>query len=1238
MEEAFSLLYPICMNLTDDSTTWADGVPQLSEIISSMGDVELQEIKDFVVFPLRFILFRLRDRPASPRRNYLLEQALNCLEPLLLRVRVSKSLFLQQLLGELCVVLGCPTETSNVSEAVKLAVVKSIKALLRSASKDSLKSIFDVSYLPSLGHAVSTLLALAEREAARALRLHALECLLLLFQSEGDRATSAHDPATSTGPRASVSADRSDLTLPRRTGPEVNGNESNCTRCSYQSSCLSGADLVVVGDALTPLLPGIVISMSQIIMGDVKQGHKVTLLAVRAWMQVVLLVLDDDFFKNIEPQRVAEGISKPQQEHSAKGISKPQQEHSAKGISEPQQEHSAKGISEPQQGHSAKGISEPQQGHSAKGISEPQQEHSAEGISEPQQEHSAKGISEPQQEHSAKGISEPQQEHSDKGISEENMNDPRLAQLQVRRSADWVRKCMDKLSLLLQCVCTSLEVHQAWQVRVEAATFAGRLLTTSATSLGSVSQGVLLDLLLGTIRDDHPRVRARGQIELAKLFNEANQRFQFEDALQDKLYKTATHLVHLVRSGTDTEKLMVVGRLQGCILVLREHVSIALNSLPHLKQLLRSLFLLLAPDPEHGQLLDVSMEIDKPNYSTDWPNLDCHVSDWPMPGAPRKQFASFSEVCVYHAIQQVCRLLGYYGDLQLLTCEILEELHDSEQHRVAATMVLVEVIVGAAGCGLSYVLWDRHEARLSEGEIKQLSKALVEEFTSPQHWQLDVYQEMGHLKCDDNAWNGRRLMAIAAKPAEHLGSVGHFGPALHTVAWRLRVQIEGLAAFAGVLGPQFQPLLQSCLFPLLEKAGESSLAISHTARLALRAIARALRLPSPRHLVSDNVDYLLDAVSTGLRFGGTGAEGQAALRVLRATLQRSNRRSLPILRHVALDMLSALDVHHSTRATLYCSAILALAQALERWFAAPTDASEASHNPSTSCSDQSISPLLSSPIDDANGCMEDRSTVPVSAKDVERFFLEYHRNRRLAQGKPESGDPSAVTEVEGEVQDVATTMAGIGEVPEVSDSGSEGPSALPLHVCLGKELLERSTHLLPHHNLTVRLQMLEVAGCCVRVLRSHKEDLLPAANQLWFALVPRLLADDSCVVLAAFKLLGILAQSCGDFLRHRVISEVLPRLSSSLLNQAMISAREGALYSYTQASRLQYAALKSIGPMCLALGLVAEDIEKVAAAALPYLSNRQPKHLQESAIGNWSCFGVSRSSSHWSTRDQSSPY
>uniref|UniRef100_A0A8C4WZ11 Uncharacterized protein n=1 Tax=Eptatretus burgeri TaxID=7764 RepID=A0A8C4WZ11_EPTBU len=243
-------------------------------------------------------------------------------------------------------------------------------------------------------------------------------------------------------------------------------------------------------------------------------------------------------------------------------------------------------------------------------------------------------------------------------------------------------------------------------------------------------------------------------------------------------------------------------------------------------------------------------------------------------------------------------------------------------------MVLVEVVVGAAGYGLSHVLWNRHETRISEEELKQLSKALVEEFTSPQHWQLDVDREMGHLKCDDHAWNGRRLNAIAAKPAKHLGSVGHFSQVLHTVAWRLRVQIEGLAALAGVLGPQFQPLLQPCLFPLIEKAGESSLAISHTARLALRAIARALGLPSPRHLVSDNVDYLLDAVSTGLRFGGTGVQGQAALRVLRATLQRSNRKSLPILRHAALDLLSALDVHHSTRAALYCSALHALAQAL----------------------------------------------------------------------------------------------------------------------------------------------------------------------------------------------------------------------------------------------------------------------------------------------------------------------
>uniref|UniRef100_A0A8C4QHT6 TELO2 interacting protein 1 n=1 Tax=Eptatretus burgeri TaxID=7764 RepID=A0A8C4QHT6_EPTBU len=835
---AFHLLRPICLQLTEDATT--EGLLWLSQTIASLGNVELQELQEYVVFPLRFIIHRLPSMPACRRRTSVFEKSLHCLVQVLVRTRVSNCVFMQELFGELCMVLGPPTEESKVSEDLKVSVVKSLKALLTSALDDSLKSIFDFFFLPSLGHAVVTLLSLAERETARHLRLDALDCLLLLLQTD-DRATS-----------------------------------------TYQSSCLRGTDLFIVGDALASLLPGIVNSLSRIITGDIKQGHKVTVLAVRAWMQVVLLVLDDEFLKNT--QEVPPGIFK-----------------------------------------------------------------------------------------------------QDAGLK-----DPRLADLRVWRSSDWVQKSvMEKLSLRLQSVCTFLEVHQAWQVRLEAATFAGRLLTTSATSLGSVSQGFLLDLLLSTIRDDHPRVCARGRSELAKLFDETNQRFQFEDTLRDQLYKTATHLVHLVPFGTDTEKLMVVGRLQGCLLVLREHVSVALNSLPHLKQLLRSLFLLLAPDPVHGQLLDVSMETDEPNYSTDWPNVDCRVSDWPMPGAPHKQFASFSEVCVYRAIQQVCRLLGYYGDLQLLTCEILEEFHDSEQHR--CVIVAFDVIA---------------------------------------------------------------------------------------------------------------------LFLLLLLLG----------RLKIISIS------------SSHSSFLLP----------------------------------------------------------------------ERWFSAPAEASEASQNPSTSCSDQSVSPVLSSPIDDVTGCMEDyRSTVPVSAEDVERFFLQYHRDQ-----------------AEGGVQGVATPMAGdLGSgIGELSDSGPEGCSKLPLHVCLCKELLERSTHLLAHHNLTIRLQMLEVAGCCVRVLRSHKEDLLPAAHQLWFALVPRLLGDDPRVVLAAFELLGILAQCCGDFLRHRVVSEVLPRLSSSLLNQAMISARAGALYSYTQASRLQYAALKSVGPMCLALGL-GMDIEKVAAAALPYLSNRQPEHLQESAIG-----------------------
>lgn len=69
------------------------------------------------------------------------------------------------------------------------------------------------------------------------------------------------------------------------------------------------------------------------------------------------------------------------------------------------------------------------------------------------------------------------------------------------------------------------------------------------------------------------------------------------------------------------------------------------------------------------------------------------------------------------------------------------------------------------------------------------------------------------------------------------------------------------------------------------------------------------------------------------------------------------------------------------------------------------------------------------------------------------------------------------------------------------------------------------------------------------------------------------------------QVLCVLGESCGDFLRKRVSKEVLPRLTSSLMKQAEVSARSGPVYTHTLAYKLQLAVLQGLGPLCVKLDL-----------------------------------------------------
>ncbi|KAI2649424.1 hypothetical protein H4Q32_015376 [Labeo rohita] len=165
--------------------------------------------------------------------------------------------------------------------------------------------------------------------------------------------------------------------------------------------------------------------------------------------------------------------------------------------------------------------------------------------------------------------------------------------------------------------------------------------------------------------------------------------------------------------------------------------------------------------------------------------------------------------------------------------------------------------------------------------------------------------------------------------------------------------------------------------------------------------------------------------------------------------------------------------------------------------------------------------------------------------------------------------------------------------PPASDEDTDGPAEkkeLPLHIQIAKDVMERCIHLLSDSNLRIRLKVvLDILELCVFVLCECEDELLP-------------------------MVLCVLGESCGDFLRKRVSKEVLPRLTSSLVKQAEVSARSGPVYTHTLAYKLQLAVLQGLGPLCVKLDLMEADLDRVIDACLPYLSCRQPIKLQEACL------------------------
>ncbi|XP_065422428.1 TELO2-interacting protein 1 homolog isoform X1 [Chrysemys picta bellii] len=1017
-QEAFGILRPVCVQLTKVQTT--ENVERLQAQLQTVSDSALQELQEYVLFPLRFAL-----KTPGPKRESLVQSVVQCITSILSTTCVKKQDLLQELFSELCLCLSSPSglqPPAPLSEELKLTVIQALHVLMHSAYGDIILTLYQPSTLPHLGFAVSLLLALAEQEKAKQIKLAALKCLqVLILQCD----------------------------------------------CQEHHRPLDTVETRQCGNLFASFLPGISIALSRVITGDIKQGHMVTVSAIRLFYQTVCLVMADEQLATITQDE-----EKPSGEQS------------------------------------------------------------------------------------------------------------RLSELVVHRGPDWVKSTADKLSLLIHKIVEFASLHPHWKVRMELVELVHLLMLKCSQSLVE-SVGHLLKAVVGLVNDESNEVQSKCHEilrSIAELRTVAENR-DLADVLSENLHSLATALPRLMNSQDDQGKFSTLSLLLGSLKLLGPKVSIVLNSAAHLQRLSKALMQVLELD-----VADVKIVEERRWGPED--SLGEPLGSLQHGKGQKKYFRFFIDERIFLLIQQVCRVLGYYGNLYLLVDHFMGLYNESVVYRKQAAMVLNELITGAAGLGVD-VLHER-ETAVSTEDLKGTITSILEEYTDQANWYLTTSIDTEGTS-DELTVKHSRVRAIS-RGAHSSSLISSSSPSsdpnptirsMNSNIWQICIQLEGVGCFAYVLGKEFRLLLVSVLYPVLEKAGDSTLLISQTATGTMVDVCRACGYDSVQNLINSNSDYLVNGISLNLR---RVAHQPHASRVLEAMLRHSDASLLPLVEDVIRDVLSALDQFYDDRASSFLGVLSTLVAALVQWFVVV----KGKEHPQEQNLEQQRK--------QGKG-----SVITPMVQEVEQFFLDYIKQKQIAEG-----NLPAMEEEEEEVQ-------ALPPEPEMDDSGAEGETPLPAHAQIAKDVMERCIHLLSDKSLRVRLKVLDVLEFCVIVLHLHENHLLPMAHRAWPALVTRLINDDPLVVLRAFKVLCTLAEKCGDFLRRRFSKDVLPKLAGSLVTQAPVSARAGPMYSHTLAFKLQLAVLQGLGSLCEKLDLGESDLNKVADACLMYLSAKQPVKLQEAA-------------------------
>lgn len=743
--------------------------------------------------------------------------------------------------------------------------------------------------------------------------------------------------------------------------------------------------------------------------------------------------------------------------------------------------------------------------------------------------------------------------------------------LEPEKDKEWFSNTASKLKLLIERV-VGLAGHTSWKVRLALLHFSEVLLKNCCRSLENCVP-FLIEIVIGFLSDEYSQISGRSKEimdELSMLLTDNDQPSLIQ-LVEENLYTLFRSLPRQIRTTEEEKKLHTLHVIVGYLHLIGSHMKTILTSGHLLKKLSHSLIQVLEFDlsdikiVEQKVLQNTGTQPFKDKHFGVAPNTDLLKQLSTCQSIYKKTFKHFRDEKVLDAVIRICWYLGCYGDVVLVVDHFLDLFRTSTTNRKQITFLINEIVLGVTGNQHCDGLVIKEFPKEHLGCLRTCVTLILSEYLSRDVWNVRI------SNYDEDRLISRKEDLLVLRERKLPGSQRSFSE-LNSNVQLLCLLLEGIGIFAILLREHFDGMLLDVLYPLMEKLGGHNATVSEMAYWSLVTIAATCKYNSVEELIGKNVDYLINSISLNLRHISLHPDTPV---VLSAMLQYGNKGLIPYLQDSLDEVLGLIDYSSDEFLFSLIKVLNSVTVAVDTWF------------PSSGKSPENLK--------------EFGKRKSVQTTKLREFFVSQMKLKKTSLGEVSD-------------EDLETESADVNATEYTEDEGKTDVKEVPQHITFAEQVLEKCSHFMASKFVKVRLVVLDTVEHGVLALAGSENRLLPMIHKLWQPMVKRFTDDELVVRTRAVSVLGIMVNTSGQFMRRRVIKDAFPALTSFLVKQQTVSLKAGPIYCHTQGFKFQLAILKTVVILCRDLDISGVDCDEVVSCIVPYLSQRQPRELQQAAV------------------------